>query len=106
LIKKASKLLLGTHNFKSFSITDVEDTVRTISKFNITKQKDYINIEITGNGFLRGMVRMIVGALLDINENKKTLNDISDLLNNPKKGSSITKARAAGLYLKKVYYKI
>jgi tRNA pseudouridine38-40 synthase len=61
-------------------------------------------IRINANGFLRAMVRMIVGALLAINEHKYTKQTITDLLNKPHKGSAIHKAQACGLYLEKVYY--
>jgi tRNA U38,U39,U40 pseudouridine synthase TruA len=47
---------------------------------------------------------MIVGSLLDLNESKKKLSDLTDLLNHPHKGSAISKAKAAGLYLYKVKY--
>jgi tRNA pseudouridine38-40 synthase len=101
-IKAASKLFIGKHNFLSFSISDIEDTARNIEYIKINKVGNEIVIKIKGNGFLRGMVRMIVGALIDVNENRKTNEDIKKLLNNPKKGSSITKVRASGLYLNKV----
>ncbi|MDR0825801.1 MAG: tRNA pseudouridine(38-40) synthase TruA [Mycoplasmataceae bacterium] len=104
LIKKATKLLVGEHNFKSFSTSELEQTTRTIYNIKICKSNKILLIEITGNGFLRNMVRMLVGSLLDLNEGKKTLNDIKLLLANPKKGSAISKAKACGLYLVKVKY--
>jgi tRNA pseudouridine38-40 synthase len=103
-IKSASKLFVGQHNFLSFSITEIADTIRTINFIKITKNKNLLEIKINANGFLRGMVRMIVGSLLDINENKKTNDDINNLFNNPKKGSSIRKVNGSGLYLYKVNY--
>jgi tRNA U38,U39,U40 pseudouridine synthase TruA len=47
---------------------------------------------------------MIIGSLLDLNEGKKTLNTFKELLEAPKKGAAITKAKAGGLYLLKVNY--
>jgi tRNA pseudouridine38-40 synthase len=102
LIRKAAKLLVGKHDFKSFSISDKEETVRTIKSIIISKDENIIKIKVVGDGFLRGMVRMIVGTLLDINEEKKELADIEKLLNNPFKGSAITKVKGCGLYLNKV----
>jgi tRNA pseudouridine38-40 synthase len=104
LLKKASKLLIGKHNFKSFSRSELENTTRTIKKINFKITDDKLTITIVGDGFLRNMVRMILGSLLDVNENKKTLNDIVILLNNPIKGSCITKLPGCGLYLKKIKY--
>jgi tRNA pseudouridine38-40 synthase len=103
-IKEASKLLVGTYNFLSFSISEIQDTVRTIKYIKFVRKPNFLIIKINGTGFLRGMVRMLVGTLLDYNENKKTLEDIKFLLDNPKKGSSINKVRAGGLYLNKIKY--
>jgi len=103
-IKKAAKLFIGKHNFLSFSISDIDDTIRMIRKISISRKKEYVFISIIGDGFLRAMVRMIIGSLLDVNEGKKTLEDIKKLLINPKKGSAITKVRASGLYLNNVKY--
>jgi tRNA pseudouridine38-40 synthase len=104
LIKKAAKLLIGKHDFKSFSTSELDDTIRTVSSINFKKTLNHFTITIKANGFLRNMVRMIVGVLLDVNEHKKDLNQIKELLNNPKKGSSITKVKGCGLYLYKVVY--
>jgi tRNA pseudouridine38-40 synthase len=104
LLKKAAHKIVGTHNFLSFSLSELEDTTRTVYSIKFKKAKDNIYITFTGNGFLRGMIRMIVGTFIDINEGKKNISDIDKLFTNPKKGSSITKARASGLYLEKVIY--
>lgn len=103
-IKSAIKLFIGQHNFLSFSKSDYKDTVRKINSIKLKQDKSLLKIEINGNGFLRCMVRMIVGSLIDLNENKKTLNDIKSLLNNPKKGKANIVAVAKGLYLKQVKY--
>jgi tRNA pseudouridine38-40 synthase len=104
LLKKAAKLLIGTHDFKSFSTSELPDTVRTINYIKFKKTKQGLLITVNGNGFLRNMVRMIVGSLLDLNENKKTIADFQQLLAKPAKGSAITKAKGCGLYLMKVNY--
>jgi tRNA pseudouridine38-40 synthase len=103
-IKEASKLLIGRHDFLSFSISENENTVREIKTIKTIKKNNFIIISVVGTGFLRGMVRMIVGTLLDYSDGKKTINDIKKLLLNPKKGSAITKVKACGLYLNKVKY--
>ncbi len=96
--------LLGTHDFLSFSTSELSDTVRTITDISYIEDGGLIKISITGNGFLRSMVRMIVGTIILLNENKLSENDIDDLLNNPIKGKAQYKAPACGLYLKKVNY--
>lgn len=94
----------GTHNFLSFSTTDLENTTRTICAIEISEQVGLIKIAINGNGFLRSMVRMIVGTLIAYCEQKIDLITIEDCLNNPQKGKIKFKAPACGLYLMKVYY--
>ena len=104
LLKKASKALLGKHDFLSFSTSELKDTIRIINSISFKKDKNLLIIRINGNGFLRNQVRMIVGSLLDINENKKDKNSLEVLLTNPKKGSCIRKAPGSGLYLEKINY--
>lgn len=103
-LKAVAKKMLGIHDFVSFSISDLDSTIRTINWIKIKKKKDFILIYINGNGFLRAMVRMMVGNMLAYNEDKIKLETIDDLFKNPFKGKSIHKARASGLYLYKVNY--
>lgn len=88
-MKKAAKYLIGEHDFKSFKSSgeNKKTTVRTIydisierknvdiygkySEENIGKNENRIIIQITGNGFLYNMVRIIVGTLLEIGLRKK-----------------------------------
>ena len=103
-IKKLKNIFVGEHNFLSFSTSEKENTIRNIYDIRFKKQKNYIYIFISGNGFLRNMVRMIVSCMLSYNENNITIEQIKWLLNNPKKGSSINKANGCGLYLYNVEY--
>jgi tRNA pseudouridine38-40 synthase len=103
-IKQIAKKIEGKHNFLSFSTSELEDTIREVKKINIKKENNLITINIFARGFLRSMCRMIIGFLLDYNEGKKTDNDLSNLFNNPKKGSVIRKVKGSGLYLKNVKY--
>lgn len=104
LIKKASKLLIGKHDFLSFSTSELDNTTREIFSIKIIKRRTNIEIEICGNGFLRNMIRMIVGSFILLNENKINLEEFQELIQNPKKGSSNLKAPSCGLYLKEVLY--
>lgn len=104
-MKKEAKFLLGEHDFCGFmsSGSSVLDTVRNISDINIKTEEDLIIIEITGNGFLYNMVRIIVGTLVDIGRGKidESLEDIIDSKDRKRAGHT---APAHGLFLKKVYY--
>ena len=105
-LDNASKLFLGEHNFINFTKKkeDEKEFVRTINFINIIKNNDFIEIEINGNGFMRSMVRMIVGVLF---ANASGIVDdkyILDLLDSNERKVTKYNAPANGLYLKEVFY--
>lgn len=107
LMKQAIKYLEGTHNFKTFTKTTIEEKnyVRTIYDTKIKKNGNIITIYFKGNGFLRYMVRNMVGTLITIGEEKIKPLEIKEMLKKEnRKYASIT-AHPEGLYLKNVYYK-
>ena len=67
-MKMAIKHFEGEHDFKAFksSGTSSKTSIRTIYSANIVKEGDNIGIDLTGNGFLYNMVRIIAGTLLDV----------------------------------------
>ena len=67
-MKKAAKYFEGEHDFKAFkaSGTSSKSSVRTIYKAEVLEKEDRIYIELTGNGFLYNMVRIISGTLVDV----------------------------------------
>jgi tRNA pseudouridine38-40 synthase len=108
-IERALKYLEGTHNFKSFTKAndEKEDYVRTIIKTNVirnTKDINKITISILGTGFMRYMVRNIVGLLIEIGEGKRKSEDIFGILEAEDRTKAGKTAPASGLYLKDVYY--
>lgn len=67
-MQEAAKFLVGEHDYKSFCSvkTQVEDTVRTIYRLEVSQNEDMIMISVTGSGFLYNMVRIIAGTLLEV----------------------------------------
>jgi len=105
LLKQSSKLLEGTHDFKSFtSDNERKNYIRTIYYIKIEEENDIIKIYISSNGFLKYMVRNIIGLLLEINEGKKTKEDIPIILSSKDRRTLGTKSPPNGLYLNKVEY--
>lgn len=106
LIDKALKHLEGTHDFKSFTAgNDIrEDYVRTIIKTSVVKDGDVVTISFLGTGFMRYMVRNMVGTLIEISEGKYKDTDIIDILNSCDRTRAGKCACACGLYLKDVFY--
>ena len=90
LMKEGAKLFLGEHDFSSFntsSLKEYPNQVRNITEFSITRKKDILKIRVTSSGFLRNMVRIMVGTLIDLGRGKKSLDDIKDMLEHPCKST-------------------
>lgn len=102
-LRKAIMLLSGTHNFKSFTSGKYDDYVRNIDISFVVKNNILI-IKFVSSGFLRYMIRNIVGLLLDLNEGKVDLNDITDIFELKNRSSIGKPAFPGGLYLNKVIY--
>ena len=108
-MERAMKYLEGTHDFKSFTKAEekYEDTVRTIIQTNLIRNmKDpyHITLSFFGTGFLRYMVRNIVGVLIEIGEGKRKSEDIIDIMEAKDRTVSGRTANPEGLYLKDVFY--
>ena len=106
-MKEGAKLLTGRHDFTSFntsSLKEYPDQIREISEFSIRKKGKMLKITVTSTGFLRNMVRIMVGTLIDVGRGHKTLDDIKRMLEEPSKGTRRYNADPNGLYLKKIFY--
>ncbi|WP_052221492.1 tRNA pseudouridine(38-40) synthase TruA [Clostridium homopropionicum] len=106
LMKKGSEFLIGTHEFDSFRKigSSVKTTTRTIYSIDIEKQEYYIKFNITGNGFLYNMVRIIVGTLLDVGVGKMTPESVKEILLAKDRSKAGMSLPAQGLCLEKIYY--
>ncbi len=64
-LNRASAELIGTHDFSPFCRKATYKTpIRTLSRFDWQEEGNYIHVYLTANGFLRGMVRLLVGTLI------------------------------------------
>ncbi len=108
-MERAMKYIEGTHNFKSFTKLDEEkdDYVRTLSCANIIRDSKDINkiiLVFIGTGFLRYMVRNIVGTIIEIGEGKRKSEDIINILKAQDRTKAGKTANPEGLYLRNVFY--
>ena len=105
VIKSEIKEFIGTHDFSSFCSNEdkKEDCVRTIYSCSVKEDNDYLFISFTGNGFLKYMVRIMCGYLIDVSLGKQEKGKIRDYLSSKEKVKTKT-ASSAGLYLKEVKY--
>lgn len=105
-MKKAIKYFEGEHDFKGFkaSGTSSKSSVRTIYKAEIIKNEDRIYIELTGNGFLYNMVRIISGTLVDVGTGKIKPEEIKDIIESKERIRAGKTLPARGLCLMEVNY--
>ena len=106
-MREAASHIVGTHDFKCFETaggTPRESTVRTVSALEITENEDSIEIEITGDGFLYNMVRIIVGTLVEVGSGRKTADEIPGIIESRNRGKAGFTAPPQGLYLKEIYF--
>lgn len=94
------QLFVGEHDFKNFMKTgsDVGSTTRVVYKAFAYKHKGYVVLHFQANGFLRSQIRLMVGALLNLNTEQ-----IEDKLKNSY-NHSLKPAPSNGLYLAKILY--
>ena len=105
-MQEASKYFEGEHDFKAFkaSGTSSKSSVRTIYKAEIIKNEDRIYIELTGNGFLYNMVRIISGTLVDVGTGKIKPEEIKDIIESKERIRAGKTLPARGLCLMEVNY--
>lgn len=104
-MKLAAELLEGTHDFKSFTNKSKnKNTVRTINFINIDKYNEKISIEVNGDSFLLNMVRIIVGTLVEVGLEKRTIESIKELFIDVDRNKAGKRAVAKGLFLKEIIY--
>lgn len=116
LMKKGCLLFCGEHDFVNYQCvgTEVESTVRNILSCELVRLEskghwehfvgEYYVLKIVGNGFLKQMVRLIMGALISLGKGKISLEDLEKSLKGPLKNRLGPTAPPQGLYLKEVHY--
>ena len=106
-MQQAVKHFEGEHDFKAFkaSGTSSKSSVRTIYKAEVLDAgNERIYIELTGNGFLYNMVRIIAGTLVDVGLGKIEPEDIKEIIKSQKRENAGKTLPPQGLYLVKVEY--
>ena len=105
-MKEATKYFEGEHDFKAFksSGTSGKNSVRTIYKAIVKKEGERIIIELTGNGFLYNMVRIISGTLLEVGMGKIAPDEIENIIDSKDRQKAGKTLPAHGLYLVEVLY--
>ena len=105
-MKRAASLISGRHDFSAFAKAGGShgSTVRTIHEAGWTEQGDEIRFRVAGDGFLRGMVRALVGTTLELGLGRRSLDDLAALLTGRPRAEAGPNAPARGLCLERVEY--
>ncbi len=106
-MREALRHIIGTHSFKAFegAGSPRSDSVRQVYRAEIISRKGgRLDFEIEGSGFLRHMVRNIVGTLVDIGLGKITADDLAKIRDTQDRGKAGITAPAHGLFLVRVNY--
>jgi tRNA pseudouridine38-40 synthase len=107
LMEQAVQYIIGRHDFSSFCATGshVKDCTRTVTDININRVEDGIlEITIEAQGFLKYMVRNIVGTLVEIGRGRRKPSEMKKIIDSRDRNIAGVTAPARGLYLKEVKY--
>ena len=105
ILSKFVKIISGEHNFRSFTSDDNASNYNRELIMNYKVEDNILYLTFKSTGFLRYMIRNIVGLLLDINEEKKSLEDINRIFESKNRCALGLCASGCGLYLNKIEFK-
>jgi len=105
-MNRAAALLVGEHDFQCFSKvhTDVNHFLCTVKRAQWREQGEMLAFDITANRFLRGMVRSIVGTLMDVGSGKTSVKEFQAIIESRDRKNAGANVPPHGLYLTKVKY--
>ncbi len=104
---EAAKLFRGTHNFQTFQAVDchAKTTVRTVIDSQLVRvDSEFLIFTIQGKGFLKNMVRKIVGTLVEVGRDKISVEEVREMIEYPDRDKCGPTAPARGLFLEWVRY--
>jgi tRNA pseudouridine38-40 synthase len=105
---EAARLLPGRHDFTAFAAAGGghRQPFRTIQTAAWEENGEELRFRITGDGFLRGMVRALVGTLLEVGTGRRATGSIAGLLTGKPRAAAGPAAPAHGLVLERVLYPV
>lgn len=106
LMERATALLPGRHDFSAFALAGGShgQPFRRIHSATWTVQEEELRFTVIGDGFLRGMVRALVGTLIEVGLGRRSPEQLADLLAGRPRSEAGPTAPAHGLVLERVFY--
>ncbi|MFC2088330.1 tRNA pseudouridine(38-40) synthase TruA [Calditrichota bacterium] len=105
-MQNAADLICGKHNFESFcrSNSEVSNYICEIKYANWSEKHDLLTFIINADRFLHGMVRALVGTMIDLGQNKITFQNFKEIMSSGDRKTAGQAAPAKGLILEQVFY--
>lgn len=105
-MQSAAERLTGTHDFASFqaSGTKITSTTRTLERLTVTDLGGELHIEAAGDGFLRNMVRIIAGTLMEVGSGHRAADSMPAIIEARSRDAAGKTAPPQGLTLLRVLY--
>lgn len=105
-LRSVAEMFVGEHDFSAFRTSGcaAETTIRHIFAVDLREDGPLLHIDVSGSGFLKNMVRMMVGTMIDVGRGKRPVTDVSLLLLSRPDVSPAYTAPAQGLCLMNVWY--
>lgn len=105
-MEKSLEYFCGEHDFSAFRMAakDVVNPIRTVDEFNMEVFDKEIIFTVKGRSFLRNMVRIMVGTVIDVGLGTKSFNEIESIIESKDRSFAGRTLGACGLYLKEIVY--
>jgi tRNA pseudouridine38-40 synthase len=105
-LQASASALTGTHDFTAFTPTQTEHVrfERDILAAGWTQEGDILSFRITADAFMRNMVRVLVGTMLEVGASRRSVDEFTGLLEGAPRPQAGDTAPPHGLYLESVSY--
>jgi len=105
-MQRASRVLLGEHDFSAFRAAECQSKtpIRRMQRLELRRQGDFIRLDVTANAFLHHMVRNIAGTLAAVGRGDRPESWVADVLAGRVRARAGATAPAEGLYMVHVDY--
>ncbi len=106
IMAEGAKLLIGKKDFSSFRAarSSMETSVREIYSFTVSRSGSWLELRVSGKGFLRHMVRIMAGTLAGLCDGKITILELEEIIEARDRSSAPVTAPSEGLFLVDVEY--
>ena len=105
-MQEAALVLLGRHDFSAFRSAgcSAQHAIREVTEINVSRQGEFVRIDITANAFLYHMVRNIVGTLIPVGKGEKSVQWFAGIFHGKDRKRAGVTAEPQGLCLLSVRY--